>query len=95
MRLTPRQLRTATPHPPVTMVRCPGPYNPPNPLKPRQIVRCLRMLTHARSYLNPLNPLSGIPEGLIDSIDRGSLRGDPLGLDSEKFTGNVTICWGG
>ena len=46
------------------------------------------MLTHARSYLNPLNPLSGIPEGSIDSIDRGSLRarstrsiGDPLGLD--------------
>ena len=31
------------------------------PAKPRQIVRCLRMLTHARSYLNPLNPLSGIP----------------------------------
>ena len=23
------------------------------PPKPRQIVRCLRMLTHARSYLNP------------------------------------------
>ena len=46
------------PHPPVTMVRCPGPYNPLNPVKPRQIVRCLRMLTHARSYLNPR---SGIP----------------------------------
>ena len=40
-------------HPLVTMVRCLGPYNLPTPLKPRQIVRCLRMLTHARSYLNP------------------------------------------
>ena len=29
------------------------------PVKPRQIVRCLGMLTHARSYLNPL---SGIPK---------------------------------
>ena len=47
--------------------RVPSPLQPP---KPRQIVRCLRMLTHARSYLNPL---SGIPEGSIDSI------GDPLG----------------
>ena len=27
------------PHPPVTMVRCPGPYNPPKTPKPRQIVR--------------------------------------------------------
>ena len=69
----------------------------PTPPKPRQIVRCLGMLTHARSYLNPLTPStlcrgsprtrstridpSGIPEGSIDSIDRGSLRGDPLGLD--------------
>ena len=35
-------------------------------------------LLHARSYINPL---SGIPEGSIDSIDRGSLRADPLGLD--------------
>ena len=51
------------------------------PPKPRQIVRCLGMLTHARSYLNPLDPRSGIPEGSIDSIDRGSLRGDPLKLD--------------
>ena len=41
------------PPPPVTMVRCPDPYNPSKPPKPRQIVRCLRMLTHARSYLNP------------------------------------------
>ena len=40
------------PQPPVTMVRCPAPYNPPKPPKPRQIVRCLRMLTHARSYCN-------------------------------------------
>ena len=37
---------------------------------------------------HPLNPLLGIPEGSIDSIDRGSLRaratrsiGDPRGLD--------------
>ena len=67
MRLTPRQLQTTTPHPPVTMDRCLAPYNPPNPVK----VRCLGMLTHARSYLNPR---SGIPEGSIDSIDRGSLR---------------------
>ena len=29
------------------------------PAKPRQIVRCLGMLTHARSYLNPLNPSGG------------------------------------
>ena len=28
MRLTPRQLPTTPPHPPVTMVRCMGPYNP-------------------------------------------------------------------
>ena len=35
-------------------------YGTLQPSKPRQIVRCLRMLTHARSYLNPLNPLSGI-----------------------------------
>ena len=56
-----------------------------HPAKTRQIVRCLGMLTHARSYLNPP---SGIPEGSIDSIDRGSPRarstrsiGDPLGLD--------------
>ena len=48
------------------------------PLKPRQIARCLRMLTHARSYLNPLKPLSGIPEG---SIDSNRSIGDPLGLD--------------
>ena len=39
------------PQPPVTMVRCPGPYNPPNPLKPSQIVRCLGMLTHAQLNL--------------------------------------------
>ena len=85
MRLTPRQLQTTPPHPPVTMVRCPGPYNLPKPPKPRQIVRCLIMLTHARSYLNPR---SGIPEGSIDPIDRGYPRarstrsiGDPLGLD--------------
>ena len=52
-----------------------GVWSDPTTPKPRQIVRCLRMLTHARSYLNPLNPLSGIPEGSIDSI------GDPLGLD--------------
>ena len=64
-------------------------YGTLQPPKPRQLVRCLRMLTHARSYLNPstphpLNPVgdplgldrldrSGIPEGSIDSI------GDPLG----------------
>ena len=72
MRLTPRQLQTTAPHSTVTMDRCLGSYNPPNPLKPRQIVRCLGMLTHARSWLNPL---SGIPEGSIGSI------GDPLGLD--------------
>ena len=123
MRSTSRQLHTTAPHPPVTMVRCMGLYNPQNPVrssavrppsvrpppvrppsvrpsyyypngwvcvtlqsaKPRQIVRRLGMLTHARSYLNPL---SGIPEGSIDSIDRGSPRarstrsiGDPLGLD--------------
>ena len=60
-------------------------HNLSDPAKTRHIVRCLGMLTHARSYLNPL---SGIPEGSIDSIDRGSLRarstrsiGDPLGLD--------------
>ena len=65
-------------------------HNLSDPANTRQIVRCLGMLTHARSYLNPL---SGIPEGSIDSIDRGSLRarsidrldrksiGDPLGLD--------------
>ena len=47
------------PHPPVTMVRCPGPYNPPNLLKPRQTVRCLGMLTHARSYLNPAAAAGG------------------------------------
>ena len=73
------------------------PHKLSDPAKTRQIVRCLRMLTHARSYLNPLNPQSGIPEGSIDStrsigdprgldrLDRGSLRarsiGDPLGLD--------------
>ena len=75
MRLTPGQLQTP-PHPPVTMVRCPGPYNPSNPLKPRQIVRCLGMLTHARSYLNPstphpLNPV-GDPRGL-DRLDRSGI----------------------
>ena len=59
--------------------RLPDPaHNLSDPANTRQIVRCLRMLTHARSYLNPL---SGIPEGSIDSIDRGSLRGDPLWLD--------------
>ena len=42
----------------------------------------------------PLNPLSGIPEGSIDSIDRGSLRGDPLGLDrleGQPFKGLLII----
>ena len=61
--------------------RVPSPLQPP---KPRQIVRCLRMLTHARSYLNPSQPSVGDPRGL-DRLDRGSLRarsiGDPLGLD--------------
>ena len=33
---------------------------PLQPLKPRQIVRCLRMLTHARSYFNPLMPFKGL-----------------------------------
>ena len=28
---------------------------------------------------------SGIPEGSIDSIDRGSLKGDPLGLDRSEI----------
>ena len=59
MRSTPRQLRTTTPHPPVTMVRCPDPYNPPKPPKPRQMVPGLRMLTHARSYLNPAAAAGG------------------------------------
>ena len=34
MRLTPRQLQTTAPHPLVTMVRCMGPYNPQNPVRP-------------------------------------------------------------
>ena len=32
---------------------------PPTTPKPRQIVRCLRMLTHARSYLNPAAAAGG------------------------------------
>ena len=34
MRLTPCQLQTTTPKPPVTMVRCMGPYNAQNPVRP-------------------------------------------------------------
>ena len=34
MRLTPRQLQTTSPHPPVTMVRCMAPDNPQNPVRP-------------------------------------------------------------
>ena len=34
MRLTLRQLQTPPPHPPVTMVRCMGLYNPQNPVRP-------------------------------------------------------------
>ena len=59
-----------------------------HPAKTRQVVRCLGMLTHARSCLNPP---SGIPWGSIGDplgLDRGSPKarstrsiGDPLGLD--------------
>ena len=78
MRLTPGQLQTTGPHPPVTTVGCMRPYNPP---KPRQIVTVSWNVDACTILPQPLNPPSGIPEGSIDSIDRGSLRGDPLGLD--------------
>ena len=58
-------------------------HNLSDPASTRQIVRCLGMLTHARSYLNPL---SGIPEGSIDSI------GDPLGPVSYTHLTLPTIC---
>ena len=53
-------------------------HNLSDPAKTRQIVRCLRMLTHARSYLNPSTPqpCRGSPR------DRSTRSiGDPLGLD--------------
>ena len=37
MRLTPRQLQTPHPHPPVKMVRCMGPYNAQNPVRPSAV----------------------------------------------------------
>ena len=39
-------------------------YGTLQPPKPRQIVRCLGMLTHARSYLNPSTPLPPPPLGI-------------------------------
>ena len=47
-------------------------HNLSDPANTRQIVRCLRMLTHARSYLNPLQAGGG---------GGGRRRWDPLGLD--------------
>ena len=52
-------------------------HNLSEPANTRQIVRCLRMLTHARSYLNPRGSLR---VRSIDRLDRQSI-GDPLGLD--------------
>ena len=46
-------------NPPTPLGRNGQVYGTLQPAKPRQIVRCLRMLTHARSYLNPLNPSGG------------------------------------
>ena len=78
MRLTPRQLQN--PHPPTPRSQWSGVWDPQSPNSPSNSeggwnVDACTILLH------PLNPLSGIPEGSIDSIDRGSLRGDPLGLD--------------
>ena len=75
-RLTPRQLQTTTPR-----SQWLGVCDPTTP-KPRQIVTVSWNVDACTILPQPLTPstLSGIPEGSIDSIDRGSLRGDPLGL---------------
>ena len=55
MQLTPRQLQTT---PPNLRSQWLGVWNPTTP-KTRQIVRCLTMLTHARSYLKCYPTLPG------------------------------------